>query len=145
MANTCYVNALLQMLYSLPQFVEAISPLQEGRCQVSSICDLSKDISDTTKHGAATAQTIKLAVDKSTDKFRGYFQRYAHEFLGNLLDRIHEELVKQKIQTKKGTPTSKPTKKRNEQESNNSLLPTDELFRLNVEVSLMCKSCNYSM
>jgi hypothetical protein len=145
--NTCYMNASLQMLFSVPTFVQALGASKAGRKLVPAICNLAQDLGDqkTMQPGSATARAIKTAIDDTTDKFRGYHQRDAHEFLGDLLDQIHEE------RDEKEEPLSKKNDNEDEKKVDESssdmdtpVLPTDDFFRLNVEVCLNCKSCGYS-
>ncbi len=135
LGNTCYINASLQMLYSIPAFVDALEPFRRDHRLVSTFCQIYQSLLSSTQEGAATARALKSAVDAMTDKFRGFQQRDAHEFLGELIDKVHEEIVdSSKCEEKKDDPhSSKP-----------EMVPTDEFFRLNVEVCLKCKSCGYS-
>lgn len=150
--NTCYINASLQMLFSVPRFMRAIRGLQENHRLVKNLVSLWNDLSDTQWSGAATAKGVKDAMDDLTDRFLGFQQRDAHEFLGELIDMVHEELLdtEKKVthgnsadEDKKGhsistvTETS-PVNVFNKKE------PTDEFFRLDVQVCLQCKSCGYS-
>lgn len=144
--NTCYMNSSLQMLFSIPSFVQQLELKREGRPLVSSLWNLFQQLQER-KAGAATARDLKEAVDGRTDKFRGYQQRDANEFLGDLLDTIHEtlegtteddKLEKEKTQDPLDNETKTKTKTDKKQ------LPTDDIFRLDVEVCLQCKSCGYS-
>ncbi|CAJ1959080.1 unnamed protein product [Cylindrotheca closterium] len=130
--NTCYMNASLQMLYSVPSFLEQLA--SGGKLPkhsvVSSIVELFQDLQQV-KRTSASARDIKMAVDDKTNKFRGYQQRDANEFLGDLLDTMHEELVDAE------TAAEKEVKNKGD-------YPTDNFFRLDVAVCLKCKSCGYT-
>ena len=138
LGNTCYLNSAMQMIFSVPDFLQALTTAtvdNEKQHHLSSgILQLWQNLNDPQRTGAATPFKIKKAIDERTDKFRGYQQRDAHEFLGDLIDQIHEELEK----------PPQGEEKKEDDETKKLLLPTDEFFRLNVEVCLECKSCGYS-
>jgi hypothetical protein len=142
LGNTCYINSSLQMLFSIPDFVQELKPFSQGRRLVESFCDTFQDVIHPVEAfvGSASAKMLKFAVDSTTDKFRGYQQRDAHEFLGHLIDEVHEEIKPKEPEKKKDDSTSSTS----QSHSLDELLPTDDYFRLNVEVHLTCKSCGYS-
>jgi hypothetical protein len=143
--NTCYMNSSLQMLFSIPSFVQQLASKRQGRRIVSSLWNLFQQLQER-KTGSASARDLKAAVDEQTEKFRGYQQRDANEFLGDLLDTIHVAL-EGTVDDMGGEEEEKKEEHRddkNETKSNKELLPTDDFFRLNVEVCLRCKSCGYS-
>ena len=84
------------------------------------------------RFAAANPSIVKKAIDAVTDKFEGYQQRDAHEFLSDLVDRVHDELEEE--QKEKGIETTDTTPP----------FPTDEYFRMNVQVCLTCDSCGYA-
>jgi ubiquitin C-terminal hydrolase len=88
------------------------------------------DLKDTSSLRATNPIAVKKAMDAITDKFVGYEQRDAHEFLSDLVDRVHDELEEE---TKESGATEDA-----------SPLPTDEFFRMNVQVCLTCDSCGYT-
>ena len=140
LGNTCYINSSLQMLFSIPDFVHDLKPFSSGRRLVDSFCDTFQNVIHPAEGavGSVSAKKLKVAVDSTTDKFRGYQQRDAHEFLGHLIDEIHEE-IEPKKQSEDEVPSSSQ-----EASCTEEMLPTDDYFRLNVEVCLKCKSCGYS-
>lgn len=151
LGNTCYMNASLQMIYSIPKFTEELSAFKNGRRLVNGICTLWNNLLDCANPKSATARKIKAAVDETTDKFRGYQQRDAHEFLGDLLDQIHEEIENPANENTGDSPNYEKEEENVEEKEgkesatkSNVTIPTDDFFRLNVEVCLKCKSCGYS-
>jgi ubiquitin C-terminal hydrolase len=91
-----------------------------------------EDVKDTKAIRSANPSAIKKAIDAVTDKFQGYQQRDAHEFLSDLVDRVHDELEDELKE--KGVEST----------DNLPPFPTDEYFRMNVQVCLTCDSCGYA-
>eukprot|EP00980_Cylindrotheca_fusiformis_P006469 scaffold1377_cov126-Cylindrotheca_fusiformis.AAC.14 len=143
--NTCYMNSSLQMLFSIPNFMKQLQTSKRSSSLVSALSNLFQQLQDVQRGGSASARDLKSAVDERTDKFRGYQQRDANEFLGDLLDTIHEEL--ENARTKQADDNDGEEEKKEErlpEETTKKRLPTDDYFRLDVEVCLKCKSCGYS-
>lgn len=130
LGNTCYINSSLQMLFTVPTFVSSLAG--KGKDLSKSLVSVSNDVKDTSAIRAANPSIVKMAIDAVTDKFQGYQQRDAHEFLSDLVDRVHDELEEE--QKEKGIETTDTT----------PLFPTDEYFRMNVQVCLTCDSCGYA-
>ena len=122
LGNTCYMNASLQMLFTLQGLVSGLAgsngPLSQSLVSTADMLLGSKTV------GAVSPRQVKWAMDDLTDKFRGYEQRDAHEFLSELVDRVHDEEEEEKA------------------EDQTNLL-TDDFFRINVRVCLTCDSCGY--
>jgi ubiquitin C-terminal hydrolase len=150
LGNTCYINASLQMLYSIPSFVEELFPFRPGHRLVNMFCQTYQNVLHPKEgfEGSASARALKMAVDAKTDKFQGYQQRDAHEFLGDLIDQVHQEI--EHDSSKDNGEEEKEEEKKDDGLSSRSpiskapVLPTDDFFRLNVEVCLECKSWGYS-
>jgi len=94
---------------------------------------------------------LKEAMDGLTDNFAGYEQRDAHEFLSDLIDLMHEELSRT-VDVDVNT-NAKSVKEAGGSGSDSGdgtcrplppPLPTDEYFRLDVDVCLTCDHCQYS-
>ena len=152
LGNSCYMNASLQMLYSVPNFIEALQGSKDGRSLVAGVCELWRQL-QISAPTAASPKFVKASVDSKTDKFRGFHQRDAHEFLGHLIDQMHEELESPPVEeiVDPGSPfdpkkgEEKPaTESSAGSEVQDDAFATDRFFRLNVEVCLECKSCGYS-
>ena len=92
--NSCYVNSSLQQLFSVPNFMQALSKRQEGHELTTSLFQLYENLLQTENSRCASAKPVKKVVDRLTNRFHGYQQRDAHEFLGEVMDQIHEELSK---------------------------------------------------
>jgi len=130
LGNTCYLNSSLQMLFSVPNFVSSLAG--KGKDLSKSILSVSTDMKDTSAFRSANPNVVKKAVDAVTDKFEGYEQRDAHEFLSDLVDRVHDELEEERKESGIETTADTPP------------FPTDEYFRMNVQVCLTCDSCGYA-
>ena len=147
LGNTCYLNSSLQILFSVPGF---LNDLNETYDKLNTIVNDQKSLplcfalltvasrvrmippilkSDTTREGPAYPSILKKQMDLLTDKFIGHEQRDAHEFLSDLIDFLHDELASAK--KVKGYEAE-------------MVLPTDNYFRLDVDVCLTCNCCNYS-
>ena len=147
LGNTCYLNSSLQILFSVPGFLDDLNetyeklntisndqrslPLSFALLTVASRVRMIPPIlkSDATREGPAYPSILKKQMDLLTDKFIGYEQRDAHEFLSDLIDFLHDELINAK--NAKGGEIE-------------MVLPTDNYFRLDVDVCLTCESCKYS-
>jgi Ubiquitin C-terminal hydrolase len=148
LGNTCYINSSLQILFSLPHFVERLDviykrlksaqandketmPLCSAILTVASALRLFPSLAQnvSTIEGSANPSVLKKELDVLTDKFAGYEQRDAHEFLSDLIDLLHDELLVAARVNNFGEDFE---------------LPTDEFFRLTVNVTLTCNCCNYS-
>ncbi|KAL3917870.1 MAG: hypothetical protein SGARI_007608 [Bacillariaceae sp.] len=110
----------------------AITPSQKGHQLVHTLVRLWKELNDAPSSfpASASARPVKAVIDKLTDRFAGNEQRDAHEFLGEVIDAIHEELVKDDVA-------------KDDDDDVTPMEPTDAFFRIDVEVSLTCKSCGY--
>mmetsp|Transcript_27159 Transcript_27159/g.41299 ORF Transcript_27159/g.41299 Transcript_27159/m.41299 type:complete len:767 (-) Transcript_27159:145-2445(-) len=127
LGNTCYLNASLQLIYTLADFVSSLTGHGAKLCQ--SITSISRSLRNATQ-ASVSPRCLKSAVDAVTDRFLGYEQRDAHEFLSDLIDRVHDEL---KDEVEKEV-TSDGAEKTN---------ATDDFFRTDIQVCLKCNSCGY--
>lgn len=160
LGNTCYLNASLQMLYTLKDFTGALQTCVNNMAitvtdpdtvpLTRNICAVALELADTSTTMAVNPRSVKSAMDKKTDKFVGFEQRDAHEFLSDLVDNIHDEL---EASDKKKTTTDAKTVVEPADSSivnpgdktvaPHQALPADD-FCLTVRVCLKCNSCGYS-
>ncbi|XP_052234704.1 ubiquitin carboxyl-terminal hydrolase 37-like isoform X2 [Dreissena polymorpha] len=110
LGNTCYMNAILQSLYSLDTFT---SDLHSNRRILKSLQSHSlylalvrlmyvrrnQTASDLAKK--EYLRRLKSAISSTAKRFSGYGQHDAHEFLCQVLDQLKEEIIK----LSKATPT----------------------------------------
>lgn len=127
MGNTCYLNSSLQMLFTVSGLISRLSG--HGGDLANSLVTVAGKLMKNPEGTSMTPRIIKTAIDAATDKFTGYEQRDAHEFLSDLIDRVHDELEEEQ--------------KGDKQKDTSDNLPTDEFFRLNVKVCLVCDSCGF--
>ena len=167
LGNTCYLNASVQLLATLPpawwaqmkRLVTTERPLTETLVQTRT--DLLIPPEPSQGLGSVPAvnpQSLKQAMDKRTDKYVGYEQRDAHEFVSDLLDFLHEETL---VTSAKHSFFSKLTPAENQEnrpnlpdssiESGSSCTtkkptttsPTED-FSMTVQACLTCQSCGYA-
>lgn len=126
LGNTCYMNACLQMICTLPDLIKSLH--NRGGALTKSLTIVAEKLQEDPVR-AVDPHAVKEAMDAKTDKFLGYEQRDAHEFLSDLIDSIHEE-----VQSEKSMPVKAP---------HSETSPMDN-FLLTVRVCLTCASCGYS-
>mmetsp|Transcript_29327 Transcript_29327/g.44387 ORF Transcript_29327/g.44387 Transcript_29327/m.44387 type:complete len:763 (-) Transcript_29327:238-2526(-) len=126
LGNSCYLNASLQLLFTLPDLVSSLVGHGSKLCQ--SITSVSNSLRNATQ-ASINPRCVKIAVDAVTDRFLGYEQRDAHEFLSDLIDRVHDELIDE---------AAKVTS-----DNAGESVITDDFFRTDVEVCLKCNTCGY--
>lgn len=122
MGNTCYLNATLQMLFSLPNFLQALSAFDgSANPLVKAFCATNNQMLNAT--AAARPRRLKTTIDETVDNFCDAEQHDAHELLTCLLDKMVEEI-------QKGNKTM-PT-------------PINDFFKSSVKERRRCNSCGFS-
>jgi hypothetical protein len=117
LGNTCYLNAALQLLFSVPGLMARLQKQGgKGGDLTRSVLLVNQTLADS--KAAANPKYVKAVIEAKTDRFHGSQQEDAHEFLGALVENIHGE----------------------HQESKDN--PMNE-FCMTAKVSLTCCSCNY--
>jgi hypothetical protein len=136
--NSCYLNAAVQMLFSVGSFISDLESFYTTVRMASSphvLMPLTENLLDLARRmknlrsdraiesSSADPSKLKEAVDKATDKFKGFQQRDAHEFAATFIDLLHDEATAA---------------------SQGGVVPTDTHFLMKVERCLACDSCGYS-
>uniref|UniRef100_A0A8C5AS88 Ubiquitin carboxyl-terminal hydrolase n=1 Tax=Gadus morhua TaxID=8049 RepID=A0A8C5AS88_GADMO len=101
LGNTCYMNAILQSLFSLPSF--STDMLRQGipwkKVPINALLRrfahlmVKKDVGcpETKKD---LLRKVKSAISATAERFSGYMQNDAHEFLSQCLDQLKEDVEK---------------------------------------------------
>ncbi|PSC75195.1 UPF0187 chloroplastic [Micractinium conductrix] len=86
LGNTCHLNAVLQVLLSLPSFV---ADLRHGRAALTPVSNY--------KQVYLTPASLKRALDAASSAFHGTLQQDAHELLCSLLDAVQGEVLAREV------------------------------------------------
>ena len=122
LGNTCYMNSSLQLLFTLPDFINGLSKKGKGPL-ATSIVSAFNELRDTSSEAMVVSpRCVKSAIDDLTTQFEGYEQRDAHEFVSDLVDRVHDEM---------------------KEDQTDGALPTDDFFHMDVRQCLQCDSCGH--
>ncbi|XP_006892004.1 PREDICTED: ubiquitin carboxyl-terminal hydrolase 37 [Elephantulus edwardii] len=147
LGNTCYMNAILQSLFSLQSFANDL--LKQGipwkKIPLNALLRrfahllVKKDIcnSETKKD---LLKKVKNAISATAERFSGYMQNDAHEFLSQCLDQLKEDMEKLN-KTWKTEPV--PGEENSPDISATRVFTCPVITNLEFEVqhSIICKAC----
>uniref|UniRef100_A0A2K6FS24 Ubiquitin carboxyl-terminal hydrolase n=1 Tax=Propithecus coquereli TaxID=379532 RepID=A0A2K6FS24_PROCO len=147
LGNTCYMNAILQSLFSLQSFANDL--LKQGipwkKIPLNALIRrfahllVKKDIcnSETKKD---LLKKVKNAISATAERFSGYMQNDAHEFLSQCLDQLKEDMEKLN-KTWKSEPF--PGEENSPDISATRVYTCPVITNLEFEVqhSIICKAC----
>lgn len=152
LGNTCYMNAILQSLFSLPSFSNDL--LKQGipwkRVPINALLRrfahllAKKDISspDVKKD---LLRRVKNAISSTAERFSGYMQNDAHEFLSQCLDQLKEDVEKiNKSWRNEPSVWEEPQGARLADEADTSRIytcPVSVNMEFEVQHTITCKSC----
>uniref|UniRef100_A0A8D2CUX0 Ubiquitin carboxyl-terminal hydrolase n=1 Tax=Sciurus vulgaris TaxID=55149 RepID=A0A8D2CUX0_SCIVU len=147
LGNTCYMNAILQSLFSLQSFANDL--LKQGipwkKIPLNALIRrfahllVKKDIcnSETKKD---LLKKVKNAISATAERFSGYMQNDAHEFLSQCLDQLKEDMEKL---NKTWKTESVPGEENASDSSATRVYTCPVITNLEFEVqhSIICKAC----
>ncbi|XP_052004409.1 ubiquitin carboxyl-terminal hydrolase 37 [Xyrauchen texanus] len=152
LGNTCYMNAILQSLFSLPSFSNDL--LKQGipwrRVPINALLRrfanllAKKDISSP-EVKKDLLRRVKNAISSTAERFSGYMQNDAHEFLSQCLDQLKEDVEKiNKSWKNEPLVWEEPQRARLAEEADTTRIytcPVTVNMEFEVQHTIMCKSC----
>ncbi|XP_026128389.1 ubiquitin carboxyl-terminal hydrolase 37-like [Carassius auratus] len=152
LGNTCYMNAILQSLFSLPSFSNDL--LKQGipwkRVPINALLRrfahllAKKDISPP-EVKKDLLRRVKNAISSTAERFSGYMQNDAHEFLSQCLDQLKEDVEKiNKSWKNEPSAGEEPPSPRLAEEVDTSRIytcPVTVNMEFEVQHTITCKSC----
>ncbi|XP_009442577.2 ubiquitin carboxyl-terminal hydrolase 37 isoform X3 [Pan troglodytes] len=147
LGNTCYMNAILQSLFSLQSFANDL--LKQGipwkKIPLNALIRrfahllVKKDIcnSETKKD---LLKKVKNAISATAERFSGYMQNDAHEFLSQCLDQLKEDMEKLN-KTWKTEPVSGEENSPDISATRAYTCPVITNLEFEVQHSIICKAC----
>ncbi|XP_059355544.1 ubiquitin carboxyl-terminal hydrolase 37-like [Carassius carassius] len=152
LGNTCYMNAILQSLFSLPSFSNDL--LKQGipwkRVPINALLRrfahllAKKDISPP-EVKKDLLRRVKNAISSTAERFSGYMQNDAHEFLSQCLDQLKEDVEKiNKSWKNEPSAGEEPPSPQLAEEVDTSRIytcPVTVNMEFEVQHTITCKSC----
>ncbi|XP_030641613.1 ubiquitin carboxyl-terminal hydrolase 37 [Chanos chanos] len=152
LGNTCYMNAILQSLFSLPSFSNDLLKQGIPWKKVPSNALLRRFAHLLAKKDVSSPEVkkdllrrVKSAISSTAERFSGYMQNDAHEFLSQCLDQLKEDVEKVN-KSWKNEPSSwdEPQGSRLAEETDTSRIYTCPVvvnMEFEVQHTITCKSC----
>mmetsp|Transcript_11740 Transcript_11740/g.21361 ORF Transcript_11740/g.21361 Transcript_11740/m.21361 type:complete len:651 (+) Transcript_11740:88-2040(+) len=140
LGNTCYLNAVMQALHSLAEFVAALRILPQKiptaaqgdlfQCTIDILGQMS---SPAALSGPLSPAKLRERIASVSPAFRGNGQQDAHEFFLEYVNQLHDELYVARSALA-GDDTS----------PEDLVLTTQQFFDSQVQKSLCCMECDHS-
>lgn len=152
LGNTCYMNAILQSLFSLPSFSNDLlkQGIQWKRVPMNALLRrfahllLKKDVSSP-EVKKDLLRRVKSAISSTAERFSGYMQNDAHEFLSQCLDQLKEDVEKfNKSCRSESLAWDEPQSTRLMEDVDNSRIytcPVTVNMEFEVQHTITCRSC----
>lgn len=106
LGNTCYINAVIQALYSVDSFRNLILRAPHDKMLTSELSDLFKSMKNSSS--PVSPANFKCTFSLHQAKFSGLGQQDAQEFLRYLINGVHEEFNQAARRPRRSVPPRAP-------------------------------------